>query len=126
MQTPRFLATALLSAALLAVPASAQQRDPAYQAARTAGQVGEQPDGYLGTVGTQGASVRAMVDQINIRRRAAYTERASTNGSTVEEFAFASGCNLILQTAVGEKYLTPAGQWATRTAAVPTRDPRCP
>ena len=35
-----------------AAPAMAQDRDPAYAAARAAEQVGEQPDGYLGIVGT--------------------------------------------------------------------------
>ena len=37
----------LLPALFVAAPAIAQ-RDPAYAAARAAGQIGEQPDGYLG------------------------------------------------------------------------------
>jgi hypothetical protein len=39
--------------------------------------------------------------------------------------AFTTGCNLILKTAPGEKYRDPAGNWQTRTAAAPKRDPRC-
>jgi uncharacterized protein len=115
---------AMVTGALVAAPASAQ-RDPAYQAARSAGSVGEKPDGYLGVVGNGSAAVQAMVDDINLRRRAAYTERARAASSTVEQFAFTTGCNLIAQTAPGEKYMAPDGRWLTRTAEEPVRDSRC-
>ena len=100
------------------------QRDPAYQAARSAGQIGELPDGYLGVVGAGTPELRALVNSINIQRNAKYTQSAAA-GATVEQMAFTSGCNLILKTAPGEKYQTPAGEWKTRTAAAPERDPRC-
>jgi uncharacterized protein YdbL (DUF1318 family) len=100
------------------------QRDPAYQAARSGGQIGELPDGYLGVVGAGSAELRALVNSINIQRKAKYTQSAAA-GATVEQMAFTSGCNLILKTAPGEKYQTPAGEWKTRTAAAPERDPRC-
>lgn len=112
------LALAGTSAAAIA------QRDPAYAAARAAGQVGEQPDGYIGIVGSATPELRALVNNINIQRKAAYTRQAG-NGATVEQFAFVSGCNLILKTEPGEKYQTPTGTWATRGAGAPTRDPRC-
>ena len=120
----RNLLTALGLAALLAAPALAQ-RDPAYAAARAAGQVGEQPDGYLGVVGAGSAELRALVSSINIQRKAAYTTRAQASGATVEQLAFTSGCNLIDKTAAGEKYRSPEGVWKTRTAATPDRDSRC-
>jgi len=101
------------------------QRDPAYAAARSAGQVGEQPDGYLGVVGGGSADLRALVNAINIQRKAAYTQKAQASGATVEQLAFTSGCNLIAQTQSGEKYRTPDGAWATRGGGAPTRDPRC-
>lgn len=101
------------------------QRDPAYAAARAAGQVGEQPDGYLGVVGAGSGDLRALVNAINIQRKAAYTQKAQASGATVEQLAFTSGCNLIQQTSAGEKYRTPDGAWATRGAGAPTRDPRC-
>ena len=100
------------------------QRDPAYQAARAAGLVGEQPDGYLGIVGAATPDLRALVNSINIQRKAKYTQSAAA-GATVEQMAFASGCNLILKTVPGEKYQTPSGSWATRGAGAPERDPRC-
>ena len=105
--------------------AAIAQRDPAYAAARAAGQVGEQPDGYLGVVGGGSAELRAVVSNINIQRKAAYTAKAQASGATVEQLAFTSGCNLVQQTSAGEKYRTPAGAWATRAAGAPQRDPRC-
>uniref|UniRef100_UPI0030D767CC YdbL family protein n=1 Tax=Pseudomonas proteolytica TaxID=219574 RepID=UPI0030D767CC len=71
--------------------AAVAQRDPAYQAARAAGEVGEQPDGYLGVVGSASPAVRALVNNINIQRKAAYTQQSAASGATVEQFAFTSG-----------------------------------
>ena len=50
------------------------------RAAIAAGQVGERADGYLGIRGSVGGDVRAEVEQINIKRRALYTERAQQRG----------------------------------------------
>lgn len=102
------------------------QRDPAYAAARAAGQVGEQADGYIGIVGAPTPALRALVNNINIQRKAAYTQRAQASGATVEQMAFVSGCNLVAQTQPGEKYQTPSGAWETRGSGAPTRDSRCP
>ncbi|MGC5797442.1 YdbL family protein [Sphingomonas sp. NFX23] len=108
----------------LSVAATAQ-RDPAYAAARAGGEVGEQPDGYLGLVGAASGDLRALVNNINIQRKSAYTVKAQASGATVEQLAFTSGCNLIMQTNPGEKYKTPNGVWKTRTAGAPERDSRC-
>ena len=105
--------------------AALAQRDPAYQAARTAGQIGEQPDGYLGVVGTGSAELRAMINNINIQRKAAYTQQSAQSGSTVDQFAVTSGCNLIARTVTGEKYKAPDGTWKTRTSAPPERIASC-
>ena len=56
------------------------QRDPAYEAARANGQVGEKMDGYLGIVGASNADLQRMVNDINIRRRAVYAEKAQAAG----------------------------------------------
>jgi len=116
------IALALLTTAL---PAVAQDRDPAYAAARSAGQVGEQPDGYLGVVDGASRDLTALVNKINIQRKALYTQKSAANGVTIEQMAFTTGCNLIAKTVAGEKYRDPSGNWLTRTAAAPTRDPRC-
>lgn len=115
-----------LSLALTAVAGTAYaQRDPAYEAARAAGKVGEKVDGYLGVVGGQGADIEALVRDINIKRKAAYTSKAGATGSTIEQFAFTTGCNLIANTKPGEKYQAPDGSWQTRGAGAPQRDGRC-
>jgi uncharacterized protein YdbL (DUF1318 family) len=118
-----FFTAALAAATLIAGPAFAQ-RDPAYAAARAAGQVGEQPDGYLGVVGASTPALQALVNNINIQRKKQYTAQAA-NGSTVQQMAFVTGCNLVLRSAPGEKYQAPDGRWLTRGAEAPVRDPRC-
>ena len=109
----------------LAAPAFAQ-RDPAYEAARQAGTVGEKPDGYLGIVGGADANVRKLVDDLNIKRRALYAQKAQAANATLEEYALTAGCLAIARTAPGEKYQAPDGSWQTRSSAPPIRDPRCP
>ncbi|WP_246465741.1 YdbL family protein [Novosphingobium jiangmenense] len=118
-------ATGLVLGAI-AVPALAQSRDPAYAAARAAGQVGEKLDGYLGYVTPPAPALRAVVEDINIKRKAVYAEKAQANKATVEEYALTSGCLLIAQTKPGEKYQAPDGSWQTRGAGAPLRDSRCP
>lgn len=113
-----------VAAGMLATPALAQ-RDPAYQAARDAQQVGELPDGYLGIVGTPTPALRKVVDDVNIKRRVLYTSRAQATNSTIEEYALTMGCKAILETKPGEMYRTPGGVWKVRTAELPERDSRC-
>ena len=130
MKTGFTRATLALSAAALVVtgiaaPAFAQ-RDPAYEAARAAGQVGEKMDGYLGIVGGADASLRRLVDDLNIKRRAVYADKAKAANATLEEYAFTAGCVAIARTSAGEKYQAPDGSWQTRGASAPIRDPRCP
>lgn len=120
------VAATALSLALSSVGVQAQGRDPAYAAARASGDIGEKMDGYLGYVGTASPALRAIVEDINIKRRANYTERARAQNATVEEYAFTQGCVLIARTAPGEKYQAPGGGWQTRTSAPPQRDSRCP
>ncbi|RGP40372.1 hypothetical protein BPTFM16_00656 [Altererythrobacter insulae] len=118
-------AASVITLGVMAAPASAQ-RDPAYAAARSAGQVGEKMDGYLDIVGNGSPDLRRMVNDINIKRRAVYAQRARENGVTLEEYALSTGCQLILKTVPGEMYQAPDGSWQTRTSAPPTRDSRCP
>jgi uncharacterized protein YdbL (DUF1318 family) len=115
----------VLASLAVSVPALAQ-RDPAYQAARSAGQVGEKPDGYLGVVGGQSAAVQSMVSDLNIRRRENYAQKAQEQGVTLQEYAITQGCILIARTQAGEKYQAPDGSWQTRGAGAPVRDARCP
>ena len=121
------IAAVLLGATASGAVAYQAGRDPAYQSARQSGLVGEKSDGYLGFVSSPSPAIKAMVDDINIKRKAAYSKEALANGATVEEMALRSGCRLIAErTVVGEKYQTPSGQWKTRDNGAPELDSRCP
>ena len=118
--------TLVLAALAISAPASAQQRDPAYAAARAAGQVGERTDGYLGFPVPPSADIRHMAEDINIKRRAIYADKAEAQKATIDEYAFTAGCLAIARTVPGEKYQAPDGSWRTRTGEAPLRDPNCP
>jgi uncharacterized protein YdbL (DUF1318 family) len=118
--------SAALAFLMVAAPASAQSRDPAYAAARAEGQVGERTDGYLGFPVPPSADTRHLAEDINIKRKAVYAQKAQANNATVEEYAFTAGCLAISRTVPGEKYQAPDGSWQTRTSAPPLRDNRCP
>jgi uncharacterized protein YdbL (DUF1318 family) len=122
----RIILAAAAAGLVLSAPASAQ-RDPAYDAARAAGQIGEQIDGYLGVVGGGSATLRALVDDINIKRRAAYSEKAAAANATLKDYAFTSGCLLIARTKPGEMYQGPDGvSWLKRDTGSAQRHPSCP
>ena len=121
------IAAVLLGATASSAAAYQAGRDPAYQSARQSGLVGEKSDGYLGFVSSPSPAIKALVDDINIKRKAAYSKEALANGATVEEMALRSGCRLIAErTVAGEKYQTPSGQWKTRDGGAPELDSRCP
>lgn len=119
-------AGAIVALGLVAAAPASAQRDPAYQAARDNGQVGEKMDGYLGIVGASTPALQDMVDDINIRRRAVYAERAQSESATLEEYAFTAGCLAIARTTPGEMYQAPDGTWQQRGQGAPMRDARCP
>ena len=120
------IAVAVLSVSLVAGAAYAQGRDPAYQSARTNGQIGEKTDGYLDVVGSQSANVSALMKKINLLRRQVYTKTAVAQNVSVETAAFLGGCKNIVRTTSGEKYQAPDGSWKTRGAETPVLDSRCP
>ena len=125
MKTTTKLIAATLTIAGLSAPALAQ-RDPAYAAARAAGKVGEKIDGYLGIVSGGDASLQAVVNDINIKRRAVYAAKAKAANATLDEYALTAGCQAIMATAPGEKYQAPDGSWQSRGSGAPMRDARCP
>lgn len=119
------LGAAFAAMALCAAPLAGAQADSVVEQARAAGLVGEQTDGYLGFPGAgANADLQARVNQINIRRRAAYTERAATNGASASEMAAAVVCQIYSgRIAVGERYRDEGGTWRQRTAAAPVVRP---
>lgn len=102
-------------AALGAAPVMAQ--DAAVSAAKAAGTVGEQSDGYLGINGSVSSEVRAAVDALNIKRRAAYTDLAAKRGVTVQDMAAVTGCQTLAgRVSQGQIYRIGNGAWETKGA----------
>lgn len=111
--------------ALLA-PGGAAVAQGAVSAAIAAGQVGERADGYLGVRGSVSDAVKAEVEQINIKRRALYTQRAAERGVAVEAIAAATACQAMQRVGVGQAY-NLGGGWAVRGAGDPPPKPtNCP
>lgn len=116
----RIILTALGAGAALAVAGVASGQTAGVSAALAAATVGEQADGYLGIRGTVSPTVRADVESINIKRRAAYTDLAAQRGVTVKDVAAAVGCKtLATRVAPGQAYLLRDGVWRTREGSAP-------
>ena len=98
------------AALLLATPAFADLASDkaAVDAAKAAGTVGEQADGYLGIVSSADAAVTAAVNEINAGRRQVYTQTATKSGVTPDAAGQATGAQLIAKTPAGQ-YIKPLG-----------------
>jgi uncharacterized protein YdbL (DUF1318 family) len=96
------IALLVLSVAVGATPAVADALDDA----KAAGQVGERYDGYLGVV-KDSASARALVADINAKRKAYYAKIAAKNGATVEATAAIAGAKLVKGAPSGQ-YVMPS------------------
>jgi uncharacterized protein YdbL (DUF1318 family) len=102
---------AVLAVALLCTPVFATQAEE-IDAAKHAGLVGEQSDGYLGLVRAGApADVKGLVDEVNGKRRAAYAEIAAKNGTPVEAVARLAGVKLVERAAPGEYVRDDTGEW---------------
>lgn len=126
----RRLKTILAAGAVLALVAGgasvahAMVQDSASASLRATGQVGEQPDGYLGIVGSAPASVRAQVDAVNIKRRAYYTELAGKRNAKIEEVAAATACQIFAsRVGPGQYYRAADGSWQQRDGNAPVPRP---
>lgn len=120
-RTKTLLGIALFAGvAVLAVGAlgsSAYAQSPVVASAIAAGTVGEQSDGYLGINGTVSGEVRAEVEALNIKRRAAYTGLAAKRGVTVADMAAATGCQtLASRVKQGQAYRVAGGPWQVKGA----------
>ena len=112
-----FMATALLATA---GPALAQD----WKAARAAGQIGEQSDGYLGVVGAGSAQLERVVADVNAQRKQHYFARAGDQ--TPALFAQIAACSLISGLGPNEMYRTPSGAWKKRGTGTPELAALCP
>ena len=121
MQFLRPLLSVLLAAGFVAGSVSAQTADPVVEAARAAGTIGEQSDGFLGVRLPGNADLAKRVSQINIQRRAVYTDTAaSKTGVTVIDVGAATACQLFrTRVPTGQYYRTPTGEWRKRETSAP-------
>lgn len=109
---------AAVMAALALTPAAAMAMDAkaAVDAAKTAGVVGEQADGFLGYVKpTSDTALKAAVEEINEGRAALYRQAAAKNGVSVE-VAGASAYTNVVQARLkpGEFYKPANGGWVKK------------
>lgn len=105
----KFIAIALLCAtALFNAPAHAD----ALSDAKTAGQIGEMPDGYLGMVSDNASSsVKALVDEVNAKRKAEYEKIAAKNGQALNVVEKLAGEKTVRMTAHGNYVMDGNGKW---------------
>ncbi len=82
------------------------------------GSVGEMFDGRLGIrTATPSPALQKEVDSLNIKRRLAYTELAGDRGKTIQQVAYAVGCEtLSTRVAVGRAYMLEDKIWRVRKA----------
>ncbi len=118
------------SEAALSSAEQSQGRNPVLEAARAQGIIGEQSTGYLGfpdATNNQG-QLRGLVAEINIKRRAVYTDIAVRNRVTVATVAQGMACRLFRdRVAEGHAYRDESGEWQTRAVGSTAKLPSfCP
>jgi uncharacterized protein YdbL (DUF1318 family) len=108
-----FAAAALM---LLATPAFADLAadKAAVDAAKAAGTVGEQADGYLGIVSSADGTVTAAVNEINAGRRQVYTQTATKSGVSPDAAGQATGAQLIAKVPPGQYFKPIGGAWTKK------------
>ena len=111
---------------------AAKGRDPIVDQARADKLVGEETSGYLALVNDKEmiegknapSDLEARVSDINIKRRALYTDLATKNNVTVNEVAQTTACILLRdKVKVGEAYRTEDTKWKVRVFDVPVTTP---
>ena len=107
-----FAAIALLA---LSTPAFADAAEKAaVDAAKAAGTVGEQADGYLGIVSSADGTVTAAVNAINAGRREVYTQTATKSGVSPDAAGQATGAQLIGKVPPGQFFKPLGGAWTKK------------
>jgi uncharacterized protein YdbL (DUF1318 family) len=80
--------------------------------AKRQGLVGEQPNGYLeAVVPNPPADVRALIADINAKRRQKYEQVARTNGTSLDVVEALAGKTAIQKTPPGQYVRSASGRW---------------
>jgi uncharacterized protein YdbL (DUF1318 family) len=108
------VAVLILGAALM-LGAPQARADAALDDAKAAGQVGERRDGYLGLVDEGApAEVRAIIADINARRREEYQAIAKKAATPLEAVGQRAGVNLIGRAEPGHFIQDAKGNWVRK------------
>jgi uncharacterized protein YdbL (DUF1318 family) len=100
--------TTVLLALSLSMPAFAISLEEA----KSGGLVGERSNGYLGIVTSNpSAELKALVNEINTKRRALYQQKASKAGVGVDVMELRTGQRLQEMAPAGEYIQDANGQW---------------
>jgi uncharacterized protein YdbL (DUF1318 family) len=108
------IVAAALMLAATPVLADAASDKAAIDAAKAAGTVGEQADGYLGIVSTADAAVTAALNNINNGRANVYADTAAKSGVTRDAAGQATGATLIARVPAGQYYKPLGGTWTRK------------
>ena len=109
--------TGLSIAAVLVTPASADIASSkiVVDAAKKAGKVGEQTDGFLGIIGSADSATAAAVAEINAGRKDVYGQAAAKNGVSIVAAGQSAFVNVILpRLQSGEYYQDASGAWVRK------------
>ena len=81
------------------------------QSAKEQGLVGEANTGYLAAVGTPSAEVKALVAEVNAKRKAEFERTAKKTGATLEQVRVRFYELAVQRTAPGHYYQDASGSW---------------
>jgi uncharacterized protein YdbL (DUF1318 family) len=85
------------------------------QAAKTQGLVGEQPNGYLGSVQAEpGNDVVVLIKEINAARKQEYQNIAKRNNTQLDVIEKLAGKKAIEKTPPGQFIRLPSGGWVKK------------
>jgi hypothetical protein len=80
--------------------------------AKSAGQIGEGVDGYVHLVDQNApADVKALVKDVNDKRRAKYASIAKKRAAPIEDVAALAGAKLVERAPAGEYVMDSSGKW---------------
>jgi uncharacterized protein YdbL (DUF1318 family) len=73
--------------------------------------VGEANTGYLAPIGTPSAEVKALVSEVNAKRKAEFKRTAEKTGATLQQVQFRFYELAVQRTKPGHYYQDPGGSW---------------
>ncbi len=114
MNIRNMIAMAAAALMLVATPVLAQNDKAVVDAAKVAGTVGEQGDGYLGVVTSADGTVTAALTAINAGRAAVYADTAAKSGVTRDAAGQATGSTLIARAPAGQMVKPLGGAWSKK------------